>query len=234
MQAVILAGGKGARLKPHTEEIPKPLVPVGGKPIVEILLSRMKDLGVTEVVMCVNHLADLIEKALGDGSRLGLNIRYSHEDQPLSTVAPLKLIDNLQDNFLVANGDILTDLDFAKLYQHHLDQKAQITVATHRRLNKIDYGVIGTNDEGVAVSFEEKPVFDFEVSMGVYVFSKSILSLVPEGAPFGFDHLMLKMLEENLPINTYSYDGYWMDIGRPEDYAQAQRDIENNRGLIEE
>ncbi len=233
MQAVILAGGKGTRLQPYTTEIPKPLVPLGGKPIIEILLSRMKKHGVTDVVISVNHLAHLIGAVLDDGRRLGLNIKYSLEDKPLSTVAPLKLIDNLPEHFLVANGDILTDLDFQTLYDHHLKTGAGLTVATHRRLNKIDYGVIKAGADGLVTAFEEKPVYDFTVSMGVYVFSRDVLKFVPDGEPFGFDHLMLKLLDKKQRVATYPFDGYWMDIGRPDDYEQAKLDIQTTPSLLE-
>lgn len=233
MQAIILAGGKGTRLAPYTTEIPKPLVPVGGKPIIEILLTRLKKHGVNEAVICVNHLAHLIAAVLDDGKRLGLNITYSLEDQPLSTVAPLKLIRKLDDNFLVANGDVLTDLDFKKLYDYHLRTGALLTVATHRRLNKIDYGVIKAGPDRMVTAFEEKPVYDFTVSMGVYVFSREVLRFVPDSEPFGFDHLMLKLINEKQRIATYPFDGYWMDIGRPDDYEQAKVDVKSNPELVE-
>lgn len=225
MQAVILAGGKGTRLKPYTAEIPKPLVSIGDKPIIEILLRQMKKYGVNDIHIAVNHLAHLIMAVLGDGNHLGLDIKYSLEDKPLSTVGPLKLIDNLDDNFIVANGDILTDLDFKKLYEHHLLGGTKLTVATHRRLNKIDYGVIKAASDGHVTAFEEKPVYDFTVSMGIYVFSKEILNMVPDNEVFGFDHLMYKLLEIHEPINTFPFDSYWLDIGRPEDYEQAKKDI---------
>lgn len=233
MQAVILAGGKGTRLEPFTTEIPKPLVPLAGKPIIEILLTCLKKHGVDEAFICVNHLAHLIAAVLDDGTRLGLKIKYSLEDTPLSTVAPLKLLDGLDDNFIVANGDILTDLDFARLYKHHTDSKAALTVATHRRLNQIDYGVLETDGEGHVTGFREKPVYDFTVSMGIYVFSRRVLDLVPDKKPFGFDGLMYMLLEKKEPISTYPYDGYWMDIGRPDDYEQAKEDLQNHPGLME-
>ncbi len=222
----------GTRLKPYTTEIPKPLVPLGGKPVIEHLLLRLKKYGFTDVFISVNHLAHLISSVLDDGKRLGLNIKYSLEDEPLSTVAPLKLIDGLDNHFLVVNGDVLTDMDMNLLYQHHLNGKTGLTVATHRRRNKVDYGVIEADGNGMVTSFQEKPHYDLTVSMGVYVFSKSILDLVPDGRPFGFDDLMLKLLENREPISTYAYDGYWMDIGRPDDYEQAKEDIEKNPDLL--
>ncbi|MDH3891420.1 MAG: sugar phosphate nucleotidyltransferase [candidate division Zixibacteria bacterium] len=225
MEAVILAGGKGTRLQPLTDEIPKPLAPVGDRPIIEILLTRMKQCGVTRVHVAVNHLAHLIKAAIGDGERFGLEIVYAQENQPLSTVGPVKTIPTLPDHFLVANGDILTDLDFGKLFDHHLKSNAGLTVAVHHRINTVDYGVLETDSDGLVTSFTEKPEQLLSVSMGVYVFSRELLAVVPEGRPFGFDDLMLKLLEQGEAVGTYRYDGYWLDIGRLEDYHQAQRDI---------
>ena len=233
MQAIILAGGKGTRLKPYTTEIPKPLVSINDLPIIEILLLRMKKFGVTNVTIAVNHMAHLIMAVLGNGARLGMDITYSLEDKPLSTAGPLKLIKNLDDNFIVANGDILTDLDFKKLYNCHIENDALLTVATHQRFDKIDYGVIKSNEDNIITSFEEKPVFDFTVSMGIYVFSKKVLEFVPDEEAFGFDHLMYRLLEENKKIMCYPFKGYWMDIGRPDDYEQAKTDVQIIRSLID-
>ena len=233
MHAVILAGGKGTRLKPYTAEIPKPLVSVEDKPIIEVLLRRMRRDGVTEVHIAVNHLAHLIMAVLGDGSKMGMDIKYSLEDEPLSTVGPLKLIDNLEDNFLVANGDILTDIDFRKLFDNHIESGARMTVATHCRKTKIDYGVMNIAADGLVRSFSEKPIYELTVSMGIYVFNKSILDLVPERKPFGFDNLMLTMIRRQQPVNTFPYDGYWMDIGRPDDYERAKTDVKKMPELLE-
>ncbi len=233
MEAVILAGGRGTRLQPYTAEIPKPLVAVANEPIIEILLRRMKKCGVRKVHLAVNHLAHLIMAVLGDGSRLGLEILYSHEETPLSTVGPLKLIKSLPEHFIVANGDILTDLDFKVLFDHHTSSQTKLTVATHQRVSKIDYGVLEVGADGSLIGFREKPTYSFTVSMGIYIFSRKILNLVPEDVKFGFDDLMLTMLERKEPINMFPFDGYWLDIGRPDDYEQANRDIEKVRSLIE-
>ncbi|MGH8016119.1 MAG: nucleotidyltransferase family protein [Candidatus Zixiibacteriota bacterium] len=226
MVAVILAGGQGIRLRPHTDEFPKPLLPIGQKPIIDILLTQMKKTGVSRVILAVNHMSERIVDAVGDGSRYGLKIEYSHETKALSTVAPLKLIKDLPDNFIVANSDILTDLDFKGLFSSHINGNAQLTVATHARANPIDFGVLTVDDNGMVIGFEEKPVLNIIVSMGMYVFSQAVLKLVPENKPFGFDQLMFTMLDRKMPIHTFPYSGYWLDIGRPEDYQKANEDIE--------
>lgn len=232
VDAVVLAGGKGTRLEERTREIPKPLVPVGGRPIIEYLLDRLKAAGIVRVHLCVNHLAHMLEEVLADGSRFGLNIRYWNEKKPLSTVGPLRQIDELSDNFIVANGDILTDLDLVELYRYHLSSGSRLTVATCKRPTKIDYGVLEVGDDQCVTGFREKPVYDFTVSMGIYVFSRSLLDDLPSGEPFGFDDLMYRMLENGEPVSTFPYDGYWLDIGRPDDLVQANRDIEGMRGKL--
>jgi NDP-mannose synthase len=225
-KAIILAGGKGTRLKPYTTTIPKPLVPLGEKAILQVLIERLKNAGFKDLTLCVNHMADLIMAFLGDGKKYGVKVKYSSEEKPLNTVAPIKLIKDLPQNFLVMNGDLLTDLDFNKLYDNHLKSKALLTVATYKRKTKIDFGVIEVDNDNHAVGFREKPEYDFNVSMGVYVFNKNVLDYVPYNKPFGFDHLMLKLLDEKIPINLYPYDGYWLDIGRPDDYEKANEDIQ--------
>lgn len=228
-----MAGGKGTRLKPYTTSIPKPLVPVGEKAIIEILLNRLKKNGVDEVFICLNHFAEMIVAFLGDGNKFGLKINYSLEDRPLSTVAPLKLIHDLPDDFLVMNGDLLTDLDFSKLFQFHLQNSSLLTVATYSRKTKIDFGVIEIDPAtNTASGFREKPEYRFDVSMGVYAMNQKILNFVPDNEPFGFDHLMLKLLETRQRIAVFPYDGYWLDIGRPEDYEKANEDIQKIEGLL--
>ena len=233
MKAVILAGGKGTRLKPYTTVLPKPLVPVGEKAILEILISRLKKAGVTEIYICLNHFAEIIMAYFGNGDKYGIKINYSLEDKPLSTIAPIKLIDGLPDNFLVMNGDLLTDLDFADLYKNHLNSNALLTVSTYKRNVKVDFGVIDIDTNlNQAIGFREKPEYNFQVSMGVNVLSKKVLDLVPDNQAFGFDNLMYTLLEKKERINTYQYDGYWLDIGRPDDYEKANEDIEKLNKIL--
>jgi len=232
LTAVVLAGGRGSRLMPHTADFPKPLVEVGGRPVVEYLLARLKQGEVGRVIMAVNHMADQIERRLGDGSQFGLQIEYSRETEPLSTVAPLKLVRDLPNNFLVANGDILTDLDIGTLNRYHVERRAELTVATYRGTEKIDFGVLEIDTENTVTGFREKPDYHFIVSMGIYVFKRTVLDLVPESKPYGFDQLMLDLLRHNRRVCSFPHDGFWLDIGRPADYEKAQGEVERVRRLL--
>ncbi|MCB2230891.1 NTP transferase domain-containing protein [bacterium] len=231
MVAVILAGGQGTRLHPYTTVLPKPLVPIGEQPIIEILLRHLHKCGVTKVVIAVNHLAHLITAVLGDGSRFGLEIEYSLEDSPLSTVGPLRLISNLPENFIVVNGDVLTDIDISALYERHTHSKAMVTVAAARRAEKIDFGVLELADNHRVTGFSEKPAYEFVVSMGVYVFSRKVLAFIPPDKQYGFDTLMHDLLQRGEPVESFVYDGYWLDIGRLSDFERAQQDIERLKRL---
>lgn len=231
MVAVILAGGQGTRLQPYTTVLPKPLVPIGEQPIIEILLRHLHRGGVRRVVIAVNHLAHLITAVLGDGSRFGLEIEYSLEDAPLSTVGPLRLIADLPENFIVVNGDVLTDIDMASLYERHCASKSIVTVAAARRSEKIDFGVIELQADQRVTGFREKPTFEFVVSMGVYVFSRRVLEFVPPTGEYGFDTLMHDLLTHGERVQSFVHDGYWLDIGRIADFEQAQNDIERLKRL---
>jgi NDP-sugar pyrophosphorylase family protein len=225
MRAVILAGGKGTRLLPYTTTIPKPIVPVGDMAIMEIVIRQLAMCGFNHMTLAVNHYAQLIMAYFEDGRRWGVTLDYSLEDKPLGTMGPLKLIDDLPEHFLVMNGDVLTDIDYAGFYRSHKDSGALGTVATYKREVKIDFGVLGFNGGNNRISeFVEKPVEHFSVSMGVYAFSREILNHIPEGKPFGFDDLMLKLIAERQDVRANPFSGYWLDIGRPEDYDRANND----------
>jgi NDP-sugar pyrophosphorylase family protein len=234
MEAVVLAGGQGTRLLPYTADLPKALVPICGYPVIEILLGRLRKFGFTKVSLAVNHRADQIESVLGDGTHLGIQIGYSHETEPLSTVGPITLIPNLPDTFLVTNADVLTDLDLGALVRAHRESGCRLTISTCLRSDRMQYGVFKVNQLGQVTEFEEKPTFHFTVSMGVYVFSKSLLALVPPRTRFGFDDLVNLLLAKKEPINTYLHTGFWLDIGRVEDYLRANtRDASRIRHIIE-
>lgn len=224
-RAIILAGGKGTRLKPYTVSLPKPLVPVGDEPILEIIIKQLKKFGFTHITITVNHMADIIQAFFGDGSKWDIKIDYSLEGMALSTMGPLTLIKDLPDNFLVMNGDVLTDLDFNLFYQDHVISGNNFTIAAHRRSDRVEYGVLIKNDQSLLVDFQEKPVNDYLVSMGVYMVNKKNLDYIPENTFFGFDHLMNALLKDkNYPF-IKEYSGYWLDIGRPSDYEKAVEEI---------
>ena len=228
-QAIILAGGKGTRLRPYTVSLPKPLMPVGDYPILEIMILQLARRGFSKITLAVNHQADLIKAYFGNGKRFGVEIFYSLEKKPLGTIGPLGFINDLNENFLVINGDILTDLNFEKLLQLHESKKNLLTVSTYRRSTKIDYGVLDLSSDNNVIGFREKPVLDFNVSMGIYVMNKKILKHIPKDK-FGFDDLILRLLAKNEKVAVYIYNGYWMDIGRPEDFFSANEDFETMRG----
>lgn len=229
MRTVILAGGKGTRLRPYTVVLPKPLVPVGEMPILEIVIRQLAAQGFHHLTIAVGHLAELIMSFFGDGKKWGVSIEYSIEDRELSTIAPLKLIGGLRGDFLVMNGDLLTDIDFRRLVDYHRDRKAALTVASCRREVMIDFGVLQADDKGRVVGFEEKPRHCSLVSMGVYVLNERVLPLIPEDRPFGFDHLVLSLLKAGEHVATFPHEGYWLDIGRPDDYERAVADFETLR-----
>ncbi|MBT8129915.1 MAG: NTP transferase domain-containing protein [Gammaproteobacteria bacterium] len=222
MRAIILAGGKGTRLRPYTTLIPKPLVPIGGKySILEVVLMQLADAGFSHVTLAVNHLANLIQAYFGNGERWGLEIDYSLEDKPLNTIGPLTLIDDLPENFLVMNGDILCDLDYQKFFQHHVDTNADVSVSSFRRDVKVDFGVLEYNKQHRLTSFKEKPEYHFDVSMGIYCINRRIIDKLSKGSSYGFDELMVDGIARGDHISIRPFDGFWLDIGRPDDYAYA-------------
>lgn len=220
MQAIILAGGKGTRLKPFTTNFPKPLVPIGDMPILELVLKQLRYYGFTDVTLAVNHLAELIMAFLGDGSKLGLRISYSREDTELGTAGPLSLIRDLDDDFLVMNGDVLTTLDFRDLYETHIRTVSDATISAYRKEVKIDLGVLSI-DNGRFVDYIEKPTYHFDVSMGIYMLNKRVIQTIPCGQKMDMPDLMLALRDDRKVINCYSGDYYWLDIGRIDDYETA-------------
>jgi NDP-sugar pyrophosphorylase family protein len=231
-RAVVLAGGRGTRLLPYTVVLPKPLMPIGDYPILEVIIRQLAGFGFDDITLAVNHQANLIQAFFGDGSKWGVRIGYSLEEQPLSTIAPLCLIHDLPEQFLLMNGDVLTDLDFDSLYGEHAGGGVQFTIAASRRRHTIDYGVLRVDESNRLSGFTEKPSVDYLVSMGVYVVSRAALSFVPPGRAYGFDDLMHDMLRAGEKVAVKPYDGYWLDIGRPDDYRQAIEDFENKKHIL--
>lgn len=222
-RAVILAGGKGTRLRPYTVALPKPLMPIGEYPILEVIIRQLRHFGFGHITLAVNHQADLFRAFFGNGERWGITIDYSLEVTPLSTMGPLKLIPDLPEHFLVMNGDVLSDVDYRAFLDAHTVENRLFTISAARREQKIDYGVLHVEADRLT-GFEEKPSLPFMVSMGVYAVSRRIVDTIPAGQAYGFDTLMVDALKYGRPINIVPHDGYWLDIGRPDDYQKAVDD----------
>lgn len=227
MRAVVLAGGKGTRLAPYTTILPKPLMPIGEMPILEVLLRQMKRAGINHVVLTVGHLASLLRAYFGNGAQWDLDITYSQEQKPLGTAGPIALVKGIDKTFLVTNGDVLTTLDMKKLIAFHKQKGGIATIAAHRRQVKIDLGVIQWDGDSRVSGYIEKPSTDYTVSMGVYVFEPRVLDYIPVGQYLDFPDLILKLIDHGEVVSGYIFDGYWMDLGRPDDYIQANQDFTN-------
>jgi NDP-sugar pyrophosphorylase family protein len=225
-RAVILAGGKGTRLKPYTVVLPKPLMPIGDYPILEVVVRQLVAHGFGHITIAVNHQAELIKAFFGDGSKWNALIDYSLEEKPLGTMGPLCLIQDLPAHFLVMNGDILTDLNYSGLYDLHLTGDRLFTISSHVREQCADYGVLETSTDRQLSGFAEKPVTRYEVSMGIYIVSRDVLGYIPEGKPYGFDQLMCALLAAKKSVHVERFEGYWQDIGRADDYLRALDDFE--------
>jgi NDP-sugar pyrophosphorylase family protein len=228
-RVVILAGGKGKRLAPYTFVIPKPIVPIGTTPILEVVLRQLAGFGFRQVTIALGHMSEIIRAVAGDGSRFGVDIAYSQETKPLGTIGPLTLVDDLTEDFIVMNADLLTDLNFAELWDYHRRHQGIATIATYVKATKLELGVLQTDDNDRLVGFEEKPTLQHKVSMGIYVFNRRALEFVPRDTYFGFDTLMLRLLERGETVRTFPFAGRWLDIGVPADYEKAQEEFETRR-----
>jgi mannose-1-phosphate guanylyltransferase len=222
MKAVIQSGGKGTRLKPYTMVLPKPLMPVGAKPVLELLLKWLRRNGTHEVYITTGYLGHLIRTVCGDGRQWDIRIRYTEEQEPLGTIGPLSLLrEELDETFLVLNGDVLTDLNLNAFCAAHRRHGGPLTIATAKRTTRMDFGVI-EDCNGHVARFREKPNLTHLVSMGIYCMEPDVLNHIPNGVPFGFDDLVFRMLEKQLPVGTFLHSGLWLDIGRVEDFQKAQ------------
>lgn len=221
MRAIILAGGKGTRLRPYTTLIPKPLVPIGKKAIIEIVIKKLKKYGFNHVTLAISNHTKLIKSYLGSGQKYKIKIDYSEEKKELGTFGPLLIIKNLPKDFLVMNGDILTDLNLKNFYSFHKKKKSMITISSFKRIQFIDFGIMNIK-EGVLKKFEEKPKINLDVSMGIYCINRSLINHLKKNKTLGFDQVVLKILKEKKHnINVFKHKGYWLDIGRAEDYDKA-------------
>lgn len=228
-RAVILAGGRGTRLAPYTTVLPKPLMPIGDIAILEVVLRQLAYHDFAGATIAVGYLDELLMAYLGDGRKFGVPVSYSREERPLGTAGPLKLIRDLDDTFLVMNGDILTTLDYEALLDHHRRRQATATIAVFPRPVHIDFGVIEMNPDGCLSDYIEKPDLHYEVSMGVYVFEPRVLDYIPEGEYFDFPTLVKRLLAAGELVVGYTHRGYWLDLGRKEDYEQAIDDFARMR-----
>jgi NDP-sugar pyrophosphorylase family protein len=228
MRAIILAGGKGTRLAPYTTVLPKPLMPIGDMSILEVVLRQIAYHGFNDVTLAVGYHAELLMAYCGDGSKFGLKISYSREEKPLGTAGPLGLIQNLTEPFLVMNGDLLTTIDYSALWQSHHQRGAIATLAAYQREIKIDLGVIQSQENWVT-DYVEKPSYHFSVSTGIYIFEPSILGYIPPGEHLDLPELILKLIKEQKRVNLYPFIGYWLDIGRHDDYETAMQTFSENR-----
>lgn len=219
--AVILAGGRGTRLRPYTTVLPKPLMPIGDYPILEVIIRQLAASGVKRIILAVNHQAEIIKSYFNSGTKWGIDIEYSLEKTPLGTMGPLKLLDGkLPEHFMVLNGDVLTDLDFADFHDRHARSGSMFTIAAHERVVRSEFGVLEVESDKL-VGFQEKPEQRHLVSMGVYMLSRPVLSYIQNGGPFGFDDLMHALIRNGKDVTVQRHGGLWLDIGRPDDYMEA-------------
>lgn len=228
MRAVILAGGKGTRLAPYTTVLPKPLMPIGEMPILEIVMRQLSYYGIQHITLAVGYLAELLMAYCGDGSKFGVKLDYSREEQPLGTAGPISLIQNLNETFLVMNGDLLTTIDYGAMWKYHKERGAIATLASYKREVKIDLGVIESED-GWVKDYIEKPTYRYAVSTGIYIFEPDVLEFMERGQRLDLPGLVLRMMHANKKVNIYNFNGYWLDIGRHDDYESAIEEFSAHR-----
>jgi NDP-sugar pyrophosphorylase family protein len=229
IRAVVLAGGKGTRLAPYTRIFPKPLMPIGDYPILEIMLRQIKRAGIRHVTLTVGYLGNMLRLFFQDGTRLGMQIEYVDENKPLGTSGPLANVAGLEDTFLVTNGDVLTDLDLNDLISFHQEQGAIATIATHKRKVNINLGVVDLDKQNTVLNYLEKPNIDYLVSMGVYVFEPRVLQYIPKDEYLDFPDLVKTLVAADEKVSGYVFKGYWEDLGNADDYARATSDFEKDR-----
>ena len=229
MRAVILAGGKGARLAPYTTVLPKPLMPIGEMPIFEIVIRQLERHGFNDLTLAVGYLAELLMAYCGDGSRFNVKLGYSREEQPLGTAGPIALVPDLHDTFLVMNGDLLTTIDYSAMLKYHRERNALATIACFQRDVKIDLGVIEVGEDNWVANYIEKPTYHYSVSMGIYLFEPEILKYVAPYQHLDLPELVMKLMKDGQRVNVFNFDGYWLDIGRHDDYERAIEEFSAHR-----
>ncbi len=234
VRAVILAGGKGVRLHPFTVSFPKPLMPLGDTPIIEVLMNRLIRYGITDITLALGHLSELMKAYFQHRRELTqkINLRFVEEEKPTGTAGSLSLVPGLTDTFLVMNGDLLTDLDFDALLRFHRRQKAMLTIATHVRKVKIDLGVLEFDATHQITRYLEKPEHTYHVSMGIYVYEPAVLKHIGKGKYLDLPELVLRLIAKGERVCAYPADCLWLDIGRPDDYARAQQLVAEKQDLF--
>jgi NDP-sugar pyrophosphorylase family protein len=224
MKAIILAGGKGTRLAPYTTVFPKPLMPIDGMPILEVIVRQLAHFRVKEMVFTVSHHSEpLVSAYFGNGSRYGVDIQYSKEERPLGTAGPLSIIPSLPETFLVMNGDILTTLDYQKLIKYHRQHRGMVTIAMSQKKVKLELGVMEFDRAHRLTRYIEKPTLSYSVSMGIYVFEKRVLEWIPSKRYMDFPELIQRLVKEKVKVVCFPNNDFWLDIGRHEDYEEAQK-----------
>lgn len=234
-RAIILAGGKGTRLRPYTMVLPKPLVPVGDRPVLDIVVRQLRRDGFDHITVATGYLAELIEAYFGDGSRHGVRIDYHRESEPLGTVGAIRLIEGLDEDFLVMNGDVLTDIDYGEMLRAHKASDALATIATCQRTVQVSLGVLDMSpdsDPTRLVGYREKPSLSYDTSMGVYCFSPGLLEYIQPGERLDFPDLVHRLLDAGQVVRGRPTSGYWLDIGRHDDYEQAMNEFEQMRDRL--
>ena len=230
IQAIILAGGVGSRLRPYTAVIPKPLMPIGDYPIAEVIVSQLKRAGLTHIAVSTGHLAGLIQAYFGNGDKWGVRIEYISEDKPLGTAGAIRLVHNLEDNVLVINGDVLTDLNFTTLMREHKKRKALATITVKERTVKNDFGVIITNQEGELLDYIEKPEYRSFVSIGIYVINTQCIKHIKPNEALGMPELMMRLKRERGRVYCHKTKAIWLDLGRLGDFQNAQTVFAEQKG----
>lgn len=232
MRAVILAGGRGTRLAPYTTVFPKPLMPIGEIPIIEIVIRQLRHFGFGRVTLAVGYLGELLRAYFENNNTRfrGIDIDYIYEDKPTGTAGSLANIPGLNQTFLVMNGDVLTTLDYSRLIEYHHQVGATMTIAVYSKRVKIDLGVIETDGNGCVVKYHEKPELDHCVSMGIYIYEPKVLTFIRRDEYLDFPELVNRLLDAGERVSTCRWDGYWLDIGRPDDFQIAAAQFEERRG----
>ncbi len=230
MKAIILAGGKGTRLAPYTSVLPKPLMPIDGIPILEVIVKQLVHFGIKELIFAVSLQSEpLLSAYFGDGKRYKTHILYSREERPLGTAGPLSILKDLPETFLVMNGDILTTLDYRKLFQYHRRQNAVVTIAMNQKKIRLELGIMEFNRMHRLTRYVEKPTLSYSVSMGIYVFEKSVLNWIPTKKYLDFPDLIQTLINEKQNVACYPSQDSWLDVGSHEDYEQAQKKFRKMR-----